>query len=346
MSNDFSPANVPEPLPDEFDPRVAVPQRVKTGDDWVAVLKNPLSRRITDVDLVRTLPHRSVVCAVRFSPDGSQFATSCDRTTQIYDTMTGTLICILEDATALTDGDLYVRCLSFSSDGEYLVTGAEDAIVRLWHIGERSLSHRFIGHEEEVYGVDFSRDGRLIVSASGDSTVCIWRVDTGDHVTMTGCGRVTSIAFSSDGQYLAAGSLDTAIYILDTQTGRIIQRLAEHGDSVYSVAFTPDGRGLISGSLDKTMKRWDLMQIPTTGDEVYAVTQSSTSFAGHSVKSHFYLFSAEILDIEQGYVLSVAISLDGQLVVSGSSDKTARLWNLQTGETELLIKGHRNSGEH
>ncbi len=69
---------------------------------------------------------------------------------------------------------------------------------------------------------------------------------------------VTSVAISPNGQFVAAGSLDTVVRIWDVATGVLVERLRGHRDSVYSVAFTPDGKGLVSGSLDKTLKFWDV----------------------------------------------------------------------------------------
>lgn len=76
---------------------------------------------------------------------------------------------------------------------------------------------------------------------------------------------VTSVAISPNGQYVAAGSLDTVVRIWDVATGHLVERLRGHRDSVYSVAFTPDGKGLVSGSLDKTLKYWDVSALMANG---------------------------------------------------------------------------------
>jgi WD40 repeat protein len=55
-----------------------------------------------------------------------------------------------------------------------------------------------------------------------------------------------------DGKLVAAGSLETVVWIWDVNARHLVERSKGHKDSVYSVAFTPDGKGLVSGSLDKT----------------------------------------------------------------------------------------------
>jgi WD40 repeat protein len=39
-------------------------------------------------------------------------------------------------------------------------------------------------------------------------------------------------------------------------------------------------------------------------------------------------------------VSSVAISLDGHIIVSGSWDKTIKIWNLHTGKLRSTLKGY------
>ena len=144
--------------------------------------------------------------------------------------------------------------------------------------------------------------------------------------TLTTEAGVTSVAISPDGRLVAAGSLDTVVRIWDVATGQLLERLRGHRDSVYSVRFTPDGRGLISGSLDKTLKYWDITPVTSTGKHREMV-HCTMSFAGH-----------------KDYVLSVAVSPDGQWVVSGSKDRSVTFWDSRTATMQCMLQGHKNSG--
>ena len=46
----------------------------------------------------------------------------------------------------------------------------------------------------------------------------------------------------------------------------------------------------------------------------------------------------------QDYVLSVAVSHDGQWVVSGSKDRGVQFWEARTATVQLMLQGHKNSG--
>ncbi|KZP33845.1 WD40 repeat-like protein [Athelia psychrophila] len=334
---------------DDMDPANVPPEMKKDGSDWFAVF-NPKVKRVLDVSLVHTLMHESVVCCVRFSADGKYLATGCNRAAQIYDTKTGSKVVVLIDKSASKTGDLYIRSVCFSPDGKYLATGAEDKKIRIWDIAAGTIRRVFDGHQQEIYSLDFSSDGRLIVSGSGDKTARIWNMESSsaeakvlsisDPDSAHDAG-VTSVAISTSGHLVAAGSLDAVVRIWDAQTGALLERLRGHRDSVYSVAFTPDGKGLVSGSLDKTLKYWDVSGLVAqvkakkdvggtvvglAGGKKEGESQCTMNFTGH-----------------KDYVLSVAVSHDGQWVVSGSKDRGVQFWDSRTAIVQCMLQGHKNS---
>ncbi|KAG9221851.1 hypothetical protein CCMSSC00406_0005676 [Pleurotus cornucopiae] len=340
-------------FPDDLDPHNVPPEFKKEASDWFAVF-NPKVKRVLDVNLVHTLMHESVVCCVRFSADGKFLATGCNRTAQIFDTKTGMKTCVLADEGAGKAGDLYIRSVCFSPDGKYLATGAEDKQIRIWDIAKRRICMVFDGHQQEIYSLDFSHDGRLIVSGSGDKTARIWDMERGTSVVLTindpdslnNDAGVTSVAMSPSGHFVAAGSLDTVVRIWDVASGALVERLKGHRDSVYSVAFTPDGKGLVSGSLDKTLKYWDVSELvpsglkgkkeganggPINGPAAFRKDGDKTSPCTMNFTGH------------KDYVLSVAVSHDGQWVVSGSKDRGVQFWDSRTAIVQCMLQGHKNS---
>ena len=125
-----------------------------------------------------------------------------------------------------------------------------------------------------------------------------------------------SVAFSEDGKYLAVGSSDGSIALLEVPTLKKIKTLTGHSAGVWTLIF---GRGdgvLVSGSMDATVKIWQWK------------TEASATLVGHSDE-----------------VRSVAISPNGELLASGSRDNTAIIWDADTGRELERLKGHSHNVE-
>ncbi|KAG6096088.1 hypothetical protein E4U31_005590 [Claviceps sp. LM219 group G6] len=289
----------------------------KVRNEWTAYF-NPDVKRVLDVELVRTLDHDSVVCCVRFSPDGKYVATGSNKLAQIFDAHDGRKVCRFEiqhgDDAPNKAADLYVRALTFSPDGRYLLTGTEDKLLRVWDIATKTIRHTLSGHEQEIYCVDFARDGKLIASACGDKTIRSSVSPSRQTVSM-----LLLVAWTT-----------TYVYVWDIHSGALIEELGGsfggHGDAVFSLAFSPDGKNLISGSLDRTVKMWEVS--PPQDGESAALKGGKfvKMFVGH-----------------RDFVLAVAYTPDAEWILSSSKDLCVQFWDPNTGKFQFELQGHRNS---
>ncbi|MGI8500490.1 MAG: protein kinase domain-containing protein [Hassallia sp.] len=209
-----------------------------------------------------------------------------------------------------------VNSVSFTPDGQMLVTGSDDRTIKLWNLTTKQEIRTFKGHSSYIYAIAISPDGQTIASSSVDKTIKLWNLNTGKEIrTLIGhSDSVASVAFSPDGKLLASSSLDKTIKLWNLQTNKEIRTFTGHSGGVASIAFSPDGLTLASGSYDKTIKLWDV----NTGKEIRTLT-------GHS-----------------GGVASIAFSPDGQQFASGSRDKTIKLWNVNTGKVIRTLTGHND----
>lgn len=316
------PTKKPEPETGDMAP-TATSSANAGANEW-NVTFNPNVKKQLDISLSHDLDHSSVVCCVKFSPNGRYLATGCKQSAQMYDVETGKKLQTFIDTDPRSQTDPYIRSVCFSPDGMTLATGAEDRTIKLWDVQSGTIRHNLQGHELDIYSLDYSKDGRLIVSGSGDRRVKIWEAETGRLLHNLGADDVgpkdgvTSVAFSPDGRYVAAGSLDRVVRIWDVQTGYFIDRFEGHSDSVYSVAFDPEGKTVASGSLDKTLRLWD-------------VSSRSRSRCRHTFVGH------------KDFVLSVAFSNDGSWIASGSKDRYVNFWDPRTANLLMTLHGHKNS---
>ncbi|KAJ7199387.1 WD40 repeat-like protein [Mycena pura] len=245
-----------------------------------------------------------------------------------------------------------VWSVAFSPDGQRIVSGSGDKMVRIWDATTgAAIGEPLQGHNDGVSSMAFSPDGQCIVSGSYDKTVRIWDAATGAAIGEPLQGHkhwVLSVAFSPDGRRIVSGSYDETVRIWDTATGAVIgEPLQGHNGVVSSVAFSPDGQRIVSGSSDKMVRIWDtatgaVIGEPLQGhnDGVWSVVFSPD---GQRIVSGSSDKMVRIWDAATGAVIgeplqghndrvwSVVFSPDGQHIVSGSSDKTVRIWDATTG---------------
>lgn len=300
-------------------------------DDWAVYQGRAANGSLVNmkVSLQNSLGLDSVVCCVRYSWDGNYLATGSNRAAHIFDASTGrTVATFSKDPGTGEDGshqDSYVRAVCFSPDGNWLITGAEDHVVKVWDVRNRKVKHRLVGHGTDIYSVDASANSQFIISGSGDKRAKLWSLETGKLLSTLGGGEygptdgITSVSVSPTSQHVAAGSLDKVVRVWDVESGRLVRQFEGHRDSVYSVAFSPDGRMLLSGSLDKSLKLWNLAAAQPT-------SQCRMSFTGH-----------------KDFVLSVAFSPNGRWLISGSKDRTVHFWDPRQSAMCLMLQGHKNS---
>ena len=131
-------------------------------------------------------------------------------------------------------------------------------------------------------------------------------------------GSITSVAFSPDGRFIAAGSFNGEVRVWQATDMRQLFAFAEHTGWVWSVSFSPDSMLLASGSNDRTIKLWD-------------VSTPESDVCIHTLQGHTH------------WVKSVAFSPDGLLLASGSDDSTVRVWDVQSGQQRVIFHGHTDS---
>lgn len=148
----------------------------------------------------------------------------------------------------------WVRCVAFSPNGKYIVSGSDDRTIRLWNVetGEAAFKP-FEGHEDEVHSVAFSPDGKYITSGSVDHTIRLWNIETGKVILTSFEGNIvecpTSVSFTSDGKHIISVFQNQTFQLWNIDTGHTVLKSFEgRNDIVICVAFSPDGEYMTFGS--------------------------------------------------------------------------------------------------
>jgi WD40 repeat protein len=210
------------------------------------------------------------------------------------------------------------------------------------------------GHLLPIYSAQFSPDGQRIASCSQDRTVNIRDVEGPLLKTLKGhLDGVLDLAYSPDGELLASGSVDSTIRLWDTSSGTSSKTLRGHSHGVSSVSWYPDGKLLASGSFDCTIRIWDVV----AGDflkgfdfKLGPFVRVSFSAIGQLIASrgdNVELWEAGLhkrstLQGHSGFVTCVSISPTGTTAISGSVDKTVRLWDTTSRKVKHVLRGHHD----
>lgn len=231
------------------------------------------------------------------------------------------------------------------------------------------------GHTKAVRAIAFTADGQLI-SAGDDKVIRVWDTAARRTVrTIRGqvgegpAGRISALALSPDGEYLAVGGSfpggtmqeSSAIRVYKFKTGRMWKLLLGHEDKVTALAFSRDGKQLASGgsNSDRTVRVWDFEQgkvlqvLRGYNDAVRSVAFSPDGrvVAAGSDDTFVWLHEAKTGKVlrsldkhNYGQVYGVAFSPDGRYLASGGLDNRIFLWEMKSGEYGVKELGRLKAG--
>jgi WD40 repeat protein len=219
-----------------------------------------------------------------------------------------------------------VDVVALSADGKRLLSGGQDATLRLWdaETGKELLCLR--DQPGGVWCAALTRDGKRALSAAGmvqdgvkwvpgnDRAIRLWDLETGKELRRFEghTSELRCLAFSPDDRRFLSCGWDKAIRLWDVESGKELRKLEGHTNSIRSVVFSPDGKRCLSASRDQTVRLWDV----ETGKEL-------RQFGGHAED-----------------VFCAVFTPDGKRALSGAADATLRLWDLDTGKEVRKFEGH------
>lgn len=300
----------------------------------------------TGVELALLVGHADIVTSLGFPADGRFLASgSLDGTVRLWDIETGKQL-------ALYAGHWRgIKAIAVSPDGKTVVSGGglEGRLI-FWdtETGEQIKRHtrytdnlihtfkifldrsRTLTDPNAIEGLAFSLDGKTVASGHSDGIIRLWDAGTGRKLSLIKANKgafIRSLALSPDGKTLASSLPNTGVLLHTLQNGkRLSHRPVHHAHFPENLIFSPDGTTLI-GTGGYYEKDRDLFY---EGWDIHIhVWKVDTGALLRSFPTH-----------DKGPVRTLALSPDGNTLLTSSRDGTIRSWDLATGKHTRFTTGH------
>ncbi|KAL1110522.1 hypothetical protein AAG570_008050, partial [Ranatra chinensis] len=241
-----------------------------------------------------------------------------------------------------------VTSVSWNERGNLVAVGTHHGYIQVWDVGANKQVCKLMGHSARVGALAWSGD--ILSSGSRDRMILQRDVRTPSSMVerrLPGHRQeVCGLKWSPDNQHLASGGNDNRLYVWNMHSLSPIQTYTEHLAAVKAIAWSPHHHGLLAsggGTADRCIRFWNTltgqpMQCVDTGSQVCNLAWSKHS--SELVSTHGYsqnqilvwkyptLTQVAKLTGHSYRVLYLAMSPDGEAIVTGAGDETLRFWNV------------------
>jgi hypothetical protein len=247
--------------------------------------------------------HTGAITQVSISADGKLgVSASRDKTVRLWALDTGQCLHSFQHKEDVT-------CVALSLEGNYILSGSLDHTARVWSTKTGECLQTF-SHKAGVSAVAFTPDpDKMITACDGmgnekDCQIRIWSLKTGqcEKIFQGFKEKVSCVALSADGKFLAAGSHDKTTRLWAFDNPAVCLAVCQHKSYVGGINFSPDNQTFFSASSDATIQQWSLQGKP------------------------LQKLSSPRMDFNS------VIFLDNQTLVTGAEDKSCWVWSLPSGK--------------
>lgn len=262
-------------------------------------------KEVVTPKIAPTVPPKRSIQAVAFSPKSQLIATARYGEVELVNPANQVT------ARKLTGFTGKVNAVAFSPDGEVVYAAGGEAgivgIVRSWKTSDGTALRSFEGHTDAVYALVVSPDGKWIATGAYDQKIRLWDAATGKEIALLKGhnGAVSGLSIRADGRVLASASADRTVKLWSIPSGQRLDTLSQPTKEQTSVVFSTDGKTLFAAGGDNRIRAWNISATAKEG-----TNKLITSRFAH-----------------EGGILNLALSADGKLLASTSTNLTLKIWN-------------------
>ena len=301
--------------------------------------------------------HPSTVTLVKFHPDARRLVlVTC------ADDLNVRLWSLHDKACVATLGNHLsaVTAISFTHDGDTMATGSRDKVVNFWELKQNTLLKTFAVYEEveglcildgdevESEGVALSEKKRKRAPAADATGVLVvvgskgsaraWNFAPKDSSTLAEASRkggrddlLTCTPRVTEPPRPGAVVPYLTLLPVAGSEGYLLAATAEHNIRFLNRRTLVPFRDLVGFNDEILAAKY----VPGATEQVVMATNSP-----HVKMLRLADFSCTVLDGHSGTVLTLDVCPEGAWVVTGSKDRTCRLWHAATGTCVMTCVGH------
>ena len=208
-----------------------------------------------------------------------------------------------------------VFALALTSDEKTLITGGFDQKVRTFDLSNYSCTGTFDQPAGVIQSMSITPNDKFLVFGTRSNIVKVWNwPDKTEYFTNTTHNNwVRNIVTTSDSKYYISASADRSIRLFNIIDKEEEFNFDKNDGYVFALYLSTDGTKLYSGASDK------IARVRTIGTKNNKVV---------SLKGH------------EKCIMSVAVTSDSKYIVSGSEDKTLRIWDILNCSQVACITSH------
>jgi cell division cycle 20-like protein 1 (cofactor of APC complex) len=239
-----------------------------------------------------------------------------------------------------------VTSVNWIQRGSHVAVGTNKGYVQIWDAERCRRLRTMTGHTSRVGALAWN--DHILTSGSRDRSIYHRDVRQSDQWLRKLVGHkqeVCGLKWNGEDGQLASGGNDNKLIVWDKLEAEPLYKFSDHNAAVKAIAWSPHSHGLLAsggGTADRRIKFWNtktgeaLSEIDT-GSQVCNLAWSKNS--NEIVSTHGYSQNQIVIwkypQMQQvvsltGHtfrVLYLAMSPDGQTIVTGAGDETLRFWN-------------------